>query len=326
MNHNKKMKWLKASAKLTAVMAAINIIIDKNSKKSAPAEKQNNYLKSCSYHWINRNIHYTKTGKGRPLLLIHNLLPSSAGYEWEKVIPIVAGSRTVYTLDLPGCGLSDKSNITYTNFYFKQLVLDFIRDVIQEKTDVAAIGSSYAFVVSACISDSKLFDKLIFISPAEPDRLIQPITVKNRIMSLIIKIPVFGTLLYNISYSRFLLRLKLEYMDFSNKTSCTQDILNTLYYNAHVQSFKAKALFSSFLGGYLNIDTTEMLKKIENRMLIIIGRNSYNAKNVIDIYRRLQPKIDARIIHNTKNLIPLENHLAAANAILDFVSAGDVSA
>ena len=49
--------------------------------------------------------------------------------------------NTVYTLDLLGCGKSDKPNFTYTNFLYVQLVTDFINNVIGEKADVIVTGT-----------------------------------------------------------------------------------------------------------------------------------------------------------------------------------------
>lgn len=319
-NNTRIKKWLGAFAGVTGAVAAVNYIVMRHAQKYAPLQELNENAETHYYHWICGYIHYTKTGHGRPILLIHNLHPASAGYEWEKVIPIIAGSRTVYTLDLMGCGLSKKTNIIYTNFFYMQLIKDFIRDVICEKTDVATIGDSSSFVVSACASDGNLFNRLILIAPGEPKCMVQSTANENLLRRLIIQTPVFGTLLYNIEFSKLLLKFKLENFDFANKSACTPEILNTCYYHAHLHGNKAKSLFSSYAGGYLNIDISKMLQHIDHEILIIIGRNSFSAKDVIKNYRKMKPSVDTKIINNTKNLIPMENHLAVANAILNYVS------
>ena len=56
------------------------------------------------------NIYYTKCGSGKPLLLIHDLHFASSGYEWESIREQLSRSYTVYTLDLLGCGRSEKPN------------------------------------------------------------------------------------------------------------------------------------------------------------------------------------------------------------------------
>lgn len=56
---------------------------------------------------------------------------------------------TVYTIDLLGCGRSDKPYLTYTNYLYVQLLTDFIHDVIGERPDVVTTGNSI-FVCGTC--------------------------------------------------------------------------------------------------------------------------------------------------------------------------------
>ena len=79
------------------------------------------------FEWRFGNIYYTKKGTGSPILLIHDTLPGASGYEWSKIEDELAIDHTVYTVDLLGCGRSDKSSITYTNFVYVQMISDFIK-------------------------------------------------------------------------------------------------------------------------------------------------------------------------------------------------------
>ena len=64
------------------------------------------------FDWRFGKIAYTQTGSGSPLLLVHNLLPGSSSYEFHKIKDQLAEQHTVYCIDLPGYGLSDKPNLT----------------------------------------------------------------------------------------------------------------------------------------------------------------------------------------------------------------------
>lgn len=68
------------------------------------------------YDWKYGKIFYNKTGKGTPVLLIHDLNPASSTEEWNKIYMSLSKNYTVYTMDLLGCGRSDKPNLTYTNY------------------------------------------------------------------------------------------------------------------------------------------------------------------------------------------------------------------
>lgn len=55
-------------------------------------------------HRTESGIVYTQTGEGRPIVLIHGVVHSKAG--WDDVVPLLDG-HTTYAIDLPGHGESD---------------------------------------------------------------------------------------------------------------------------------------------------------------------------------------------------------------------------
>ena len=68
-------------------------------------------------------------------------------------------------LDLLGYGLSDKPNMTYTNYLYVQLILDFIKNVIGEKTDIVASGDSSSIAIMACHNDPESIRNVILLNP-----------------------------------------------------------------------------------------------------------------------------------------------------------------
>lgn len=81
-----------------------------------------------TYQWQGNGIHYAVAGEGKPVLLVHGF-GASVGH-WRKNIPLLAQTHKVYALDLLGFGQSDKPLIAYSIEMWKQLVLDFMHDVI----------------------------------------------------------------------------------------------------------------------------------------------------------------------------------------------------
>src|SRR5438045_2683022 len=57
-------------------------------------------------------MHYTRTGKGNPVVFIHGMPTSS--YVWRHIIPTVAKTADCIAVDLIGMGQSDKPDIQYT--------------------------------------------------------------------------------------------------------------------------------------------------------------------------------------------------------------------
>jgi len=108
------------------------------------------------YKWRFGRVFYTKQGQGSPILLIHDLSSHSSSHEWHEISEELSKTNTVYALDLLGCGRSDKPNLTYTNYLFVQLITDFIKNVIGDKTDVIATGDSGSFTLMACYNDNDI--------------------------------------------------------------------------------------------------------------------------------------------------------------------------
>lgn len=61
---------------------------------------------SCFLQLDGVRIHYVRAGDGPPLLLIHGVVGSTA--IWRRNIPALAEHATVYALDLPGMGRSER--------------------------------------------------------------------------------------------------------------------------------------------------------------------------------------------------------------------------
>ena len=105
---NKIMTCLMLSAGGAVSLALLNKYIQFSATSRGLTREEN----SLCYKWRLGNIYYTKCGSGKPLLLIHDLHFASSGYEWESIREQLSRSYTVYTLDLLGCGRSEKPNLT----------------------------------------------------------------------------------------------------------------------------------------------------------------------------------------------------------------------
>ena len=130
-------RLLTSSVLITASTAAIYMI---NKMISASAVLRNllSFGESDFYEWRFGRVYYKKYGEnGDPLLLIHDLNVYGNDYEFSKIVHELEKKYTVYTIDLLGCGRSDRPKITYTNFLYVQLITDFVKKCIKRKTNVS---------------------------------------------------------------------------------------------------------------------------------------------------------------------------------------------
>ncbi len=101
--------------------AYIQRVVDSNAERKNALKVDNGHY----YKWKEGNIFYTKTGTGKPILLIHDTDSGASGEEWAKVAKKLA--KTIpYTLLIcldVAARTSLPSNIQATCMYrFSQLL------------------------------------------------------------------------------------------------------------------------------------------------------------------------------------------------------------
>lgn len=298
---NKAMTLLTLSAGATAVTALINKYI----KITATSKSLSDESQALSFKWRLGDIHYTKSGNGKPLLLIHDLNYASSNYEWSQLIQTLKGKYTVYAIDLLGCGCSEKPNLTYTNYLYVQLICDFIKSEIGHRTDVIATGESSSLAVMACNNSPELFDQLMLINPESFSSCSQIPGKKSKIFKLILDLPIAGTLLYHIASCK-LFTENLFRADYFYKPYAAKQIYIDHYYEAAHLGKHPKAIFSSLESKYTKCNISTALKKIDNSIFIIGGAEQESIESIIREYKTINSAIESALIPKTKHLPQME--------------------
>lgn len=255
------------------------------------------------YEWKQGKIFYTKQGEGSPILLIHDIHPSSSSYEWNRIVKRLEKDHTVYTVDLLGCGRSDKPQITYTNYLYVQMISAFIKDVIQDKPDVVASNLSASFVIMANNIDHELFRKIIFINPVSVKKLeIVPDDI-SKLKQKLLNLPLIGTFIYNIVLNPIHIDQNFRNKYYTKSQLVTAKMEDAYYESAHLGENKGKYLYSSLLGNYVNINIAHALKKIDKPVYLIGSRGIKNNIHILEEYRKLNSKFEIYMTSNS-NLYP----------------------
>lgn len=301
-----KHKLLTAGILFTAATGVIHIvnhtIFTTATLKDLLKSSANNY-----YDWRFGKIYYKKKGHGSPLLLIHDLTVYSSAYEWNKVIDKLAENHTVYALDLLGCGRSEKPKITYTNYLYVQLISDFIKNVIHEKTDIVASGFSGSFSLLACHNENELFGKLVLVNPPSLSALSKAPSKRNKLYKFILELPVFGTLIYNMRTCQSNIQLLLTEQYLFNPFLASAEIIDTYYEASHKGYGNARFLLSSIVGNYTNNSVTHALKDIDNSIVVINGEAEPQREETKESYLKCNPAIEHFNIPKAKHLPQLES-------------------
>lgn len=291
----------KTTLTATGILHCINKYIESSSTTTSNLKSSGKY-----YHWKHGDIYYKVYGSGTPLLLIHDLTVYSSSYEWSKVIHKLAASHTVYCLDLIGCGKSDKPALTYTNYFYVQLISDFVKDIIGRKTNIAATGLSASFTLMANKLNSDLFDTLILINPTSVSYLKRKPSDHSKLLLRLFETPVVSKTLFYFLTNKTNTEHYLTETGFYNPFNLKPAHTKAYYNAAHDGSGNGKYLLSSLQGHYVNADISTALANAKNDIFLITGSNETNRKEIEDSYSKMNNNIIQKVIAKSNHLPHLE--------------------
>lgn len=290
----------------TAALAGMHLynrfVANVSTKKNMLPTKNGSY-----YSWKQGNVFYTKLGSGKPILLVHDTNSASSSVEWSKITKRLQKNHTVYTIDLLGCGLSDKPAINYTTYMYVQLLTAFIKDVIGEPTDVVATNLSAPSVIMSNQMDQSIIDKIILINPVPLQAIGLVPDAQSKLKHTIINLPIVGTFIYNILMNPARLDRIFRNMFFSNAQLVTSQLEDAYYEAAHMDNSSGKYLYSSILGNYMCGDIRHAIKKIDKPVSIISSRSIGSNIKTIEEYRKLNSRFEVTRLSNCKLFPQLEN-------------------
>jgi len=112
-------------------------------------------------------------GSGPPLILVHSVNAASSAAEMRPVFERYRSSRTVYAIDLPGFGFSDRSDRPYTPRVMTD-ALQSLADRVREhcgRAPIDAVASSLGceFLARAAVERSQVWGRLALVSPTGLD-------------------------------------------------------------------------------------------------------------------------------------------------------------
>ncbi len=299
----KKTKALVLASGLSiAAMCAYNKFVEANSTRKNLLKTENGTF----FDWKHGKIFYTKQGNGSPILLIHDTDSRASGAEWSKINKKLAKNHTVYTIDLIGCGRSDKPKVKYTNYLYVQLITDFVRKVIKEKTDVIATHLSTSFVIMANNLDDGLFNRIIMINPVSLKDMAAVPDNKTELCQTIINLPVIGTFLYNLHMNPAKIDIIFRLKYFSRMQLISTKLEDIYYESAHLDKSNGKYLYSSLIANYFNINMVHAVKNIKKPVFIIGSTDKAKNIDIMDKYHILNNNITITHVSNSKLYPQLE--------------------
>src|SRR5262245_40857053 len=113
-------------------------------------------------------IRYIKTGRGPPLVLLHTLRTQLDIF--EKLVPLLSKSFTVYALDYPGHGFSDIPKTDYDPDLFVKTVEGFLDKLDLEDVTLAGISIGGVIPLIIAAKQNPRVVRVIAINPYDYGR------------------------------------------------------------------------------------------------------------------------------------------------------------
>ena len=108
----------------------------------------------------------------KPLVLIHSVNAAPSSMEMKPLFDHYRGSRSVYSLDLPGFGQSPRGDFPYSPTFYARVLARFLETALGgQSPDIVALSLSAEFLVRAIVEHE---------APVSTATLISPTGVGNR--------------------------------------------------------------------------------------------------------------------------------------------------
>lgn len=214
-------------------------------------------------------VRYKKAGRGAPLLLLHGLDSQAGLLEWDANIFALSEHFTVYSLEFPGFGFSEKPRITYSAYLLATVVTDFLANVVKGSAYVAASGSASGVCLGAHLLAPAYFRRLILISPTGDGDVTLP---AKRAVKAMLRLPIIGTSVYNALHSGFR-ALALAHIMHDPQSPWISDYADHRRLPVYFNPKGARHLIISTLSRHLNTDLGHLLKNADLPIHIVWGNN-----------------------------------------------------
>ena len=272
------------------------------------------------YNWNGIKVFYRNKGEGKPLILIHDLHPTASGYEWNYVEEELSKHFSLYIIDLPGCGRSDKPDIIYTSYFYVKLIRDFAEEIALESFSLAVSNSSATIALMIDVDAPGLVDGIVLVNPTAPELLGETPNCLSRLSCRFLNLPLLGPFIYNIYISKPRIDLAFSEQYLYNPFHDNDELVNAYFESAQLGEGKGNHFAASYTGRFLNMNMEKIGQKVKAPVRIIEGEDSPGAIEAISSWTRLNSEFDVTTIEHTRQLPHIEEPRQAARNIIDFLA------
>jgi pimeloyl-ACP methyl ester carboxylesterase len=262
------------------------------------------------------SVRFQKTGSGPPLLLIHTIRTQLEYF--RALTPLLAGSHTVYAIDLPGHGHSPiDPSASFDEPYFRRAVIRFIEEL--DLSNVTLVGESIggALALTVAASLPQRVRRVYAINPYDYEtRYGDGIRRGNWFANFIIgslQIPLIGAM--NASLENKIVLGKIMGGGYHDPRKLPADLLAEFNEVARRPGYKRTA--RKVLAGWQSWSKArDYYRQISAPVTLIYGDSDWSRPNERERTRSLIPVGQLVMLKNTGHFSAVENPSELARVIL----------
>ena len=203
----------------------------------------------------NSSIHYSITGKGKCIVLLHGFLLNTG--IWADLIPLLSKKNKVLAIDLPGHGKSD----CISEIHSMELLADLVNFILEENnlTTTSLIGHSMGGYIGLAFTEkyrSKVNTLVLLNSTTEKDS-IERKSNRERALKIV------------STNKNIFIKTAIRSLFSEKKLKVYKDFIEVLTEDA--LKLSKQAIIASIQGMKLRTDRTQILKLFDGKKYIISG-------------------------------------------------------
>ncbi|MBK1647703.1 alpha/beta fold hydrolase [Rhabdochromatium marinum] len=206
-----------------------------------------------------------------PIVLLHSINAAPSAFEMKPLFDHYRAERRVYALELPGFGLSDRSDRVYSPELYAEVIGRFLTEVVKAPADVISFSLSSEFTARAALQHPESFRRLTFLSPTGFSKRRLPSAKTGKRLHRLFSLPLFGPALYALVTTRPSVRY---FMKLSFVTEPAEELIDYAYATSHQPGARHAPFY--FLSGQLftHNPVEQLYAKLQMPVLAIHDRDA----------------------------------------------------
>ncbi|MEM6543476.1 MAG: alpha/beta hydrolase [Pseudomonadota bacterium] len=258
---------------------------------------------------------YKRAGEGRPLLLLHSINAAPSAFEISPFFHQMSLPQPLYAADLPGFGLSDRTDRTYSASFYAQAIIDLCDAINEGPIDVLALSTTCELVAKAANMAPHLFNKLIMVSPTGFSRRKERSGSGQGILK-VLRAPLVGETLFRALRSRPSINY---FLNMAFKDSAPEPMVDYAYATAAQPGARYAPFY--FLSGQLFAADAigELYSQLSQQVLVLYDKDPNVSLRLLDGFVSEMGNWTAYRIDDTRGLPHFEKPEATEEALKRFL-------